>query len=50
MGGAISGPAHAEFYLQLAEGKVQSPSNATFVAGKGFVDFPGTQKPEAQSL
>ncbi|KAL7945190.1 hypothetical protein V8C42DRAFT_324853 [Trichoderma barbatum] len=40
----ISGPAHAEAYLQLAEGKVDVPWHTTFVPGKGFVDFPQTTK------
>ncbi len=41
-GGAISGPAHAEFYLKLAEDKAQAPWLATFVKDKGYVNFPGT--------
>ncbi|KAL6816454.1 hypothetical protein J3E69DRAFT_345483 [Trichoderma sp. SZMC 28015] len=44
IGGAISGPAHAEVYLQLADGKVDAPWHTTFVAGKGIVDFPETRK------
>ncbi|EHK19117.1 uncharacterized protein TRIVIDRAFT_59307 [Trichoderma virens Gv29-8] len=44
VGNAISGPAHAEVYLQLAEGKVEAPWHTTFVAGKGIVDFPETRK------
>jgi hypothetical protein len=40
----VSGDAHAEAYLQLAEGKVEQPWHTTFVAGKGFVDFPETRK------
>ncbi|KAM0258471.1 hypothetical protein ACHAQJ_003810 [Trichoderma viride] len=42
--GGVSGPAHAEVYLQLAEGKVEAPWHTTFVAGKGIVDFPETRK------
>ncbi|RFU81833.1 short-chain dehydrogenase reductase sdr [Trichoderma arundinaceum] len=44
VGNDISGPAHAEFYLQLAEHKVDAPWHATFVAGKGLVDFPETRQ------
>ncbi|KAH6608906.1 hypothetical protein Trco_002252 [Trichoderma cornu-damae] len=44
IGDGISGPAHAEVYLQLAEGQVEVPWHATFVAGKGLVDFPQTRK------
>ncbi|KAL7939074.1 hypothetical protein V8C35DRAFT_285630 [Trichoderma chlorosporum] len=44
IGGAISGPAHAEVYLELADGKVDAPWHTTFVAGKGIVDFPETRK------
>ncbi|KAL7906235.1 hypothetical protein GGI35DRAFT_459121 [Trichoderma velutinum] len=44
VGGAISGPAHAEVYLQLADGKVDAPWHTTFVLGKGIVDFPETRK------
>lgn len=40
----VSGAAHAEAYLKLAEGKVDQPWHTTFVAGKGFVDFPETRK------
>jgi len=35
----INGPAHAEFYTALAEGKTQQSWLATFVKGKGYVDF-----------
>ncbi|KAL3952065.1 hypothetical protein ACCO45_013782 [Purpureocillium lilacinum] len=35
----ISGPAHAEFYTRLAEGDEGVPWEATFVGGKGYVDF-----------
>ncbi|PNP55307.1 hypothetical protein THARTR1_04449 [Trichoderma harzianum] len=44
VGNNISGPAHAEVYLQLAEGKVDAPWHTTFVDGKGIVDFPETRK------
>jgi len=35
----ISGQAHGDFYLQLAENEVQVPWLATFVKGSGYVDF-----------
>lgn len=37
---AINGPAHAEFYTQLAKTKTQGPWNATFVKEQGYVNFP----------
>ncbi|UKZ90239.1 uncharacterized protein TrAFT101_005266 [Trichoderma asperellum] len=40
----VSGAAHAEAYLKLAENKNEQPWHTTFVAGKGFVDFPATRK------
>ena len=39
VGQAISGENHAEFYLKLAQEKKQGPWDATFVGGKGYVDF-----------
>ena len=36
----ISGDAHGEFFVQLAEGSKQGPWLATFVKGKGYVEFP----------
>lgn len=39
MGGAVDGEAHAEFYDQLANGIKNVPWHATFVKGKGYVDF-----------
>ena len=36
----ISGEAHAEHYLQLAEGKEQGPWQQTFVKGTGYQEFP----------
>ena len=36
----ISGEAHAEFYIQLAEGKAQGPWQQTFVKGVGYKHFP----------
>ena len=41
----ISGPGAAEFYLKLAENPGGIPWHATFVAGKGYVNFPGTTRP-----
>ena len=37
---AIDGGAAAEYYVELAEQKAQGPWLATFVKGKGYVDFP----------
>lgn len=39
VGRAIDGSAHAEFYVQLAESETQGPWLATFVKGKGYVEF-----------
>ena len=39
VGGDISGEAHGDFYLELAQGKKGVPALATFVKGKGYVDF-----------
>lgn len=39
VGGAVDGPAHADYYLTLAEGKEQGPWRSTFVKGKGYVQF-----------
>ena len=36
----IDGAAHAELYLQLAEGKSQGPWQQTFVKGIGYKHFP----------
>ncbi|KFY31696.1 hypothetical protein V493_00876 [Pseudogymnoascus sp. VKM F-4281 (FW-2241)] len=36
---AIDGEAHAELYLQLAEGKSQGPWQQTFVKGVGYKQF-----------
>ncbi|UKZ54309.1 hypothetical protein TrVGV298_008117 [Trichoderma virens] len=35
----IDGPAHAAFYTELAKQKAQGPWNATFVKGRGYVEF-----------
>lgn len=39
MGNKVGGEAHAQFYLDLASGKSDAPYEATFVKGKGYVDF-----------
>lgn len=44
MSRGVSASAHAETYLQLAEGTVEGPSNVTFVAGRGLVEFPETTR------
>jgi hypothetical protein len=36
---AISGEAHAEHYIDLAEGKEQGPWHQTFVGGQGYKKF-----------
>jgi hypothetical protein len=36
---AIDGPAHGEFYTQLAEGASQGPWQQTFVKGQGYTKF-----------
>ena len=36
---AIDGPAHAEFYMQLASHEDNVPWHATFVKDKGYVHF-----------
>jgi hypothetical protein len=36
---AVDGPAHGEFYAQLAEQKREVPWHATFVKGKGYTKF-----------
>ena len=38
-GAALDGPAHGEFYAQLVEHEDQVPWEATFVKGKGYVQF-----------
>ena len=37
----ISGPAHAEVFLELAENEDQGEALATFVRGKGYTRFEG---------
>ncbi|KAK4935431.1 hypothetical protein LTR10_023509 [Elasticomyces elasticus] len=40
----ISGPGHAQFFLQLAEQEKQGEPLATFVRGKGYVGFEGSER------
>ena len=40
----ISGAAHAEFFVELAEKEEQAPILATFVRGKGYVGFEGEER------
>lgn len=40
----LSGPGHAEFFLELAEKDSQGPALATFVRGKGYVAFEGDDR------
>lgn len=37
----INGQAHAEFYYELVRRQDQGPWEATFVKGKGYVNFDG---------
>lgn len=39
IGMALDGPAHADFYEQLAKHEGNVPWHATFVKGKGYVKF-----------
>ena len=39
----ISGPGHAEYFLELAGKEGQGPALATFVRGKGYVKFDGDE-------
>jgi hypothetical protein len=39
IGDGLSGDAHAKYFWELVNTKSQGPWNATFVAGKGYVDF-----------
>ena len=38
---ALNGEGHANFYWELTQKKDQGPWDATFVTGKGYVDFEG---------
>jgi hypothetical protein len=40
----ISGPGHAEFFLQLAEQEGQGDPLATFVRGKGYTGFESNER------
>jgi hypothetical protein len=40
----ISGPGHAEFFHQLAEQDKQGEPLATFVRGKGYVEFESSER------
>ncbi|KAH6644183.1 hypothetical protein C7974DRAFT_467856 [Boeremia exigua] len=42
--GHPSGPAHAKYFLELAEQEGQSEPLATFVKGKGYVKFPSNDR------
>jgi hypothetical protein len=35
----VGADSHADFYLKLATEETDVPWDATFVAGKGYVDF-----------
>ncbi|CAN9174159.1 unnamed protein product [Alternaria alternata] len=40
----VSGPAHAEYFLELAEKEGRSETLATFVRGKGYTKFPSNER------
>lgn len=40
----LDGNAHSEFFLELANRDDQGPANATFIKGKGYVEFEKTTK------
>lgn len=40
-GTTLNGQGHADFYYELSQKKDQGPWDATFVSGKGYVDFSG---------
>ena len=42
--GDIDGPAHADLYVQLSEGKKQGPWQQTFVKGVGYKHFPVAER------
>lgn len=42
VGSKIDGPAHGDFYWELAQRPEQGEWLATFVKGKGYVPFEGT--------
>jgi hypothetical protein len=39
IGNVVGADAHADFYLKLATEETDVPWDATFVEGKGYVDF-----------
>lgn len=39
MGTEVGGPAAAEFYWKLVTDNVEVPWDATFVEGKGYMEF-----------
>lgn len=39
MGTAVSGPAHADYFFELAKQEHQGPWNSTLVGGKGYVNL-----------
>ncbi|KAK5112200.1 hypothetical protein LTR85_011633 [Meristemomyces frigidus] len=41
----VSGPAHADLYLELAQGKTQGPWMQTFVQGVGYTKFDSQYAP-----
>ena len=42
--GRLDGTAHSEFFLELANRSDQGPANATFVKGKGYIEFENVNK------
>jgi hypothetical protein len=40
----VSGPAHADYFLELAEKEGRSETLATFVRGKGYTKFPSNER------
>jgi hypothetical protein len=46
----LSGDGHAEYYWQLVNKREQSPWNATFVTGKGYVDFDSHRDRESKTI
>jgi hypothetical protein len=40
----VSGPAHAEYFMELAEKEGRSETLATFVRGKGYTKFPSNER------
>ena len=39
MNNEVNGPAHGEFYAELVKGEKEVPWLATFVQGRGYVEF-----------